>query len=34
MENVIKSSGNGKVKMIRVKERDAVEKNQVLVELF
>jgi biotin carboxyl carrier protein len=33
MENVIKSPGTGKVKTIRVKERDAVEKNEVLVEL-
>lgn len=33
MENVIKSPGNGVVKSVKVKERDAVEKNQVLVEL-
>lgn len=33
MENVIKSPGTGKVKIIKVKERDAVEKNEVLVEL-
>ena len=33
MENVIKSRGEGKIKHIRVKERDAVEKNQVLIEL-
>jgi biotin carboxyl carrier protein len=33
MENVIKSPGSGKVKSIKVKERDAVEKNQVLMEL-
>jgi biotin carboxyl carrier protein len=33
MENVIKSPGSGKVKSVRVKERDAVEKNQVLIEL-
>ena len=34
MENVIKSPGAGTVKLIRVKERDAVEKNQVMIELF
>lgn len=34
MENVIKSPGAGTVKSIRVKERDAVEKNQVLIELI
>jgi biotin carboxyl carrier protein len=33
MENVLKSPGSGKVKSIKVKERDAVEKNQVLIEL-
>ncbi|HYV90227.1 MAG TPA: biotin/lipoyl-containing protein [Chitinophagales bacterium] len=33
MENVIKSPGAGRVKMMKVKERDAVEKNQVLIEL-
>ncbi|MFI5134786.1 MAG: acetyl-CoA carboxylase biotin carboxyl carrier protein subunit [Chitinophagales bacterium] len=33
MENVIKSPGSGVVKSIKVKERDAVEKNQILVEL-
>ncbi|MCY7408989.1 MAG: acetyl-CoA carboxylase biotin carboxyl carrier protein subunit [Chitinophagales bacterium] len=33
MENVIKSPGNGKVKAIKIKERDTVEKNQVLIEL-
>jgi biotin carboxyl carrier protein len=33
MENVIKSPGSGKIKSIKVKERDAVEKNQVLIEL-
>lgn len=34
MENVIKSPGTGTIKLIRVKERDAVEKNQVLIELI
>ena len=33
MENVIKSQGNGTVKAIKVKTKDAVEKGQVLVEL-
>jgi biotin carboxyl carrier protein len=33
MENVIKSGGEGKIKHVRVSERDAVEKNQVLIEL-
>ena len=33
MENVIKSPGEGTVKFVKVKERDAVEKNQVLIEL-
>lgn len=33
MENVIKSPGNGIVKSIKIKERDSVEKNQVLIEL-
>jgi biotin carboxyl carrier protein len=33
MENVIKSPGSGVIKLIKVKERDAVEKNQVLIEL-
>jgi len=33
MENVIKSPGAGKIKSIKVKERDAVDKNQVLIEL-
>src|SRR5258706_7020339 len=32
MENVIKSPGAGIVKTIKVRERDAVEKNQVLIE--
>ena len=33
MENVIKSQGNGKIKTIKVKTKEAVEKGQVLVEL-
>lgn len=33
MENVIKSPGTGIIKTIRVSAKDAVEKNQVLVEL-
>lgn len=33
MENVIKSPGAGVVKSIRVKEKDAVEKNHILIEL-
>ncbi|MEO5647843.1 MAG: acetyl-CoA carboxylase biotin carboxyl carrier protein subunit [Chitinophagaceae bacterium] len=33
MENIIKSPGTGIVKTIKVKAKDAVEKNQVLVEL-
>lgn len=33
MENIIKSPGIGKVKAIKVNVKDAVEKNQVLVEL-
>ena len=33
MENVIKSPGSGTIKTIKVKEHDAVEKNQVLIEL-
>ncbi|MBK9731083.1 MAG: acetyl-CoA carboxylase biotin carboxyl carrier protein subunit [Chitinophagaceae bacterium] len=33
MENVIKSPGTGIVKNIKVKAKDAVEKNQVLIEL-
>lgn len=33
MENIIKSPGRGIVKTIKVKAKDAVEKNQVLVEL-
>ena len=34
MENVIKSPGAGKVKAIRVKIREAVEKNAVLIEMM
>lgn len=33
MENVIKSPGEGVVKMVKVKERETVDKNQVLIEL-
>lgn len=33
MENVIKASGAGKVKAIKVKIKDAVEKNHVLMEM-
>lgn len=33
MENVLKAPGDGVVKAIKVKQGDAVEKNQVLVEL-
>ena len=33
MENIIKSPGIGKVKAIKVNIKDAVEKNQVLIEL-
>lgn len=33
MENVIKAPGPGKVNSIKVKAKDAVEKNQVMVEL-
>ena len=33
MENVIKASGAGVVKAINVKEKDAVEKNQLLIEM-
>ncbi len=33
MENIIKSSGNGTVKAINVSKQDAVEKNQVLIEV-
>ncbi|MCO5230685.1 MAG: acetyl-CoA carboxylase biotin carboxyl carrier protein subunit [Chitinophagales bacterium] len=33
MENVIKSSGDAVVKAIHIKEKDAVEKNQLLIEM-
>jgi len=33
MENIIKASGTGTVKSIKVKKRDAVEKNQLLIEM-
>lgn len=33
MENVIKASGSGVVKAINVKEKDAVEKNHLLIEM-
>ena len=33
MENIIKSTGNGIVKNILIHEKDAVEKNQVLIEM-
>ena len=33
MENIIKSSGYGIVKEIRIKKKDAVEKNQLLIEM-
>jgi biotin carboxyl carrier protein len=33
MENVIKASGAGVVKSVKVKKRDAVEKNQLLIEV-
>lgn len=33
MENIIKSAGTGVVKSILVKQKDAVEKNQVLIEM-
>lgn len=32
MENVIKSPGNGTIKLLKVKKGDSVEKNQVLIE--
>jgi biotin carboxyl carrier protein len=34
MENIIKATGSGTVKLIKVNVRDAVEKNQVLLELY
>lgn len=33
MENIIKASGTGIVKSIQVKKKDAVEKNQLLIEM-
>jgi biotin carboxyl carrier protein len=33
MENIIKASGSGTVKDIRVSRKDAVEKNQLLIEM-
>jgi biotin carboxyl carrier protein len=33
MENIIKASGNGVVKDIRINKKDAVEKNQLLIEM-
>ncbi len=33
MENIIKASGNGVVKSIHVNKKDAVEKNQLLIEM-
>jgi len=33
MENIIKASGSGTVKSIQVKKKDAVEKNQLLIEM-
>jgi len=33
MENVLKSAGDGVVNDIKVKVSDAVEKNQILIEL-
>lgn len=33
MENIIKASGNGVVKNIKIKKKDAVEKNQLLIEM-
>ena len=33
MENVLKSPGNGTIKKINIKEKQAVEKNQVLINL-
>ncbi|MBA2421733.1 MAG: acetyl-CoA carboxylase biotin carboxyl carrier protein subunit [Chitinophagales bacterium] len=34
MENIIKAPGDGKIKSIKVKVKEAVEKNQVLLELY
>jgi biotin carboxyl carrier protein len=33
MENIIKASGNGVVKNININKKDAVEKNQLLIEM-
>ena len=33
MENIIKASGNGVVKNININKKDAVEKNQILIEM-
>ncbi|HNM32873.1 MAG TPA: biotin/lipoyl-binding protein, partial [Chitinophagales bacterium] len=33
MENIIKASGSGTVKSIHVQKKDAVEKNQLLIEM-
>ncbi len=33
MENIIKASGNGVVKSIHINKKDAVEKNQLLIEM-
>lgn len=33
MENIIKASGSGTVKAIRINRKDAVEKNQLLIEM-
>ena len=33
MENIIKASGNGVVKSININKKDAVEKNQLLIEM-
>lgn len=34
MENIIKAPVDGRIKSIRVKVKEAVEKNQVLLELY
>jgi len=33
MENIIKASGSGVIKDIKVNKKDAVEKNQLLIEM-
>ena len=33
MENILKASGNGIVKTIKINKKDAVEKNQILIEM-